>query len=146
MMGVFCGSEASVRCMDMKKISAQLIWFLLIGSAAAATHWLVAVVAVEFGNIRPAVANAIGWLIAFFVSFSGHYTLTFRHQPKTLLAALWRFGCVSAAGFLINEVAFVTLLQHTVLPYYWLLAIILISIAALTFILGRYWAFNHTSH
>ena len=130
--------------MDMTKISAQLIWFLLIGSFAAITHWLVAVIAVEIGDIRAYLANAIGWLIAFFVSFSGHYTRTFRHQPKTLIAALWRFWCVSAAGFLVNEVAFVTLLKHTVLPYYWLLAIILISIAALTFIFSRYWAFNHT--
>ena len=130
----------------MKKISAQLIWFLLIGSAAAATHWLVTVIAVEFGHIRPDGANAIGWLIAFFVSFSGHYTRTFRHQTKTLLAAIWRFWCVSAAGFLINELAFVTLLKYTLLPYYCLLAIILISIAVLTFILSRYWAFNHTPH
>ncbi len=130
----------------MKKLSSQLIWFLLIGSAAAATHWLVAVLAVELGDIRAYLANVVGWLVAFFVSFSGHYTLTFRHQQKTLLTAVWRFWCVSAAGFLINEVAFVALLNRTPLPYYGLLAIILISIAALTFVFSRYWAFRHKPH
>ena len=132
--------------MGMGKISAQFIWFLLIGSVAAGTHWLVTVIAVELGDFHPAAANAIGWMFAFFVSFSGHYSRTFRHQPKTLIAAMGRFGCVSAAGFLINEVAFLLLLRSTALPYYWILATILISMAVLTFILSRYWAFNHTAH
>ncbi len=127
----------------MKKLSSQLIWFLLIGTAAAATHWLVAVMAVELADIRAYLANLIGWMVAFFVSFSGHYTFTFRHQHKTLRTAIWRFWCVSAAGFLINEVAFVTLLKSTLLPYYWLLAIILLGIAVLSFVFSRYWAFRH---
>ena len=130
----------------MKKISAQLLWFLLIGSVAAATHWLVTIIAVEIGDLRPAAANGIGWMFAFFVSFSGHYNCTFRHQPKTLIAAIRRFACVSVVGFMINEVAFVLLLQYTALPYYGNLALVLISIAVLTFLLSRYWAFNHTAH
>lgn len=127
----------------MKKLLSQLVWFVIVGSAAAATHWLVAVAAVEFGAIAPAVANFIGWLIALLVSFSGHYTLTFRHQTKALLPAIWRFLCISTAGFLVNEVAFVFLLDRSQLPYYWLLAAILIAVATFTFVLSRYWAFRH---
>ncbi len=129
----------------MQNLRSQLTWFLLIGTAAAATHWLVAVMVVELADIRAYLANIIGWMVAFFVSFSGHYTLTFRRQSKTLWTAIWRFWCVSAAGFLINELAFVTLLTHTRLPYDRLLAFILISVAALTFVFSRYWAFRHTA-
>lgn len=99
--------------------------------------------AVELGDVRAYLANVIGWMVAFFVSFSGHYNLTFRHQHKTLLTAIWRFWCVSAAGFLINELAFVTLLNRTLLPYYWLLALILVGIAVMSFVFSRYWAFRH---
>lgn len=84
-------------------------------------------------------------MTAFFVSFGGHYTLTFRQQAKTLATAIWRFWCVSAAGFLINEVAFVVLLNRTPLPYYMLLALILLSIAVMTFVFSRSWAFRHTA-
>lgn len=127
----------------MKKLISQLIWFVVVGSTAAATHWLAAVAAVAFGAIPPAIANFIGWQVALVVSFGGHYTLTFRHQPKALLPAIRRFLCISAAGFAVNEAAFVLLLDRSGLPYYWLLAIILLAVAALTFIFSRYWAFSH---
>jgi putative flippase GtrA len=130
----------------MKKLRSQLLWFLFIGSTSAATHWLVAVAAVEIAGLRASLANVAGWMVAFFVSFSGHYTLTFRHQHKTLLTAIWRFWCVSAAGFLINEIAFVSLLDRTPLPYYVLLALVLVGIAAMTFVFSRYWAFRHRPH
>ncbi len=127
----------------MKKLSSQLFWFLLIGSSAAAVHWLVVVMAVELGQLRASLANLVGWMIAFFVSFTGHYTLTFRHQHKILRTAIWRFWCVSAAGFLVNQFALISLLKHTRLPYYVLLALILIGIAVMSFLLSRYWAFRH---
>ena len=130
----------------MKKLRSQLLWFLFIGSTAAATHWLIAVAAVEVAGLRASLANVVGWMVAFFVSFSGHYTLTFRHQHKTLLTSIWRFWCVSAAGFLINEIAFVSLLDRTPLPYYVLLALVLVGIAAITFVFSRYWAFRHRPH
>lgn len=128
----------------MKKLRLQVFWFLLIGSSATAAHWLAAVAAVEVGQQRPAIANVIGWMLGFFISFSGHYTLTFRHQPKTLLTAIWRFGLVSAGGFLANQFAFMSLLNYTPLPYYLLLALILISVAAVSFFFSRSWAFRHT--
>lgn len=109
-------------------------------------HWVATVLLVEWGDVKSYVANIIGWAFAFVVSFSGHYTLTFRHQTKTLLPSIWRFGCVSLGGFLINEFAFVMLINRTRLPYYSLLAFILIGMAMLTFVFGRYWAFRHKVH
>ncbi len=115
-----------------------------MGCTAAATHWLVAVACIALLAIRPSLANFIGWTVAVVVSFLGHYFLTFRHQEKALLPAIRRFLVISASGFAINELAFVSLLQLTSIPYYWLLAMILVAIAFLTFIFSRYWAFRHT--
>ena len=127
----------------MKNLFRQLGWFVVVGCAAAATHWITAVACIALLGVRPFLANFIGWCVAVLVSFSGHYFLTFRHQEKTLLPAMRRFVTISAGGFAINELAFVYLLRPTRIPYYWLLAMILVAIAALTFVFSRHWAFRH---
>ena len=126
----------------MKKIMGQVAWFVVVGCAAAATHWLVVVVTVSGLQIAPLVANIAGWLVAFAVSFAGHYTLTFRQQKAPFSQALRRFFLVSAAGFSINEAAYAWLLHVTTLRYDILLALILVAVAVATFVLGRLWAFR----
>ncbi len=126
----------------MKKIVGQVAWFVMVGCAAAATHWLVVVAAVSMLGTPPLLANVLGWLTAFGVSFAGHYTLTFRHQKAPFAQALRRFFLVSAAGFVINEAAYAWLLHATTIRYDLLLALILVGIAVMTFILGRFWAFR----
>jgi putative flippase GtrA len=129
----------------MRKIATQLAWFIAVGCAAAATHWSAVVLTVTATDMAPLLANIIGWIIAFCVSFAGHYTLTFRHQHAPLPRAAGRFFVVSALGFGINEAAYAWLLHTTALRYDVLLALVLIGIAGMTFILGRYWAFRHKS-
>ena len=90
----------------------------------------------------PIFANILGWLVAFVVSFTGHYQLTFRHQHAPIWQAARRFFLVSALGFAINETSYAVLLTTTTIRYDILLAVILVAIAAMTFILGRFWAFR----
>ncbi|MCD8505564.1 MAG: GtrA family protein [Burkholderiaceae bacterium] len=129
----------------MKKLSHQLAWFVAVGASAALVHWIVVVVLVSGGYLTPLVANVIGWLVAFGVSFTGHYQLTFRHQRSGVKDAVWRFFLLSAAGFAINETSYALLLKQTRLPYELLLALILIGVAVLTFVASRLWAFNASS-
>ncbi|QAA92519.1 GtrA family protein [Pollutimonas thiosulfatoxidans] len=126
----------------MQKLVRQLACFIAVGSAAAATHWLVVVLAVSLGGLPPLIANIAGWLVAFGVSFAGHFRLTFRHQHAPMGLAARRFFAVSALGFGVNELSYAWLLHATDLPYDLLLALILIAIAGMTFILGRLWAFR----
>lgn len=129
----------------MRKLVKQLAWFITVGCAAAATHWGVVVAAVSGLGMAPLVANVAGWLVAFCVSFAGHYLLTFRHHHAPLARAARRFFAVSALGFAVNELAYAWLLKATALRYDVLLALILIAIAGMTFILGRLWAFRRKS-
>ncbi|WP_397473464.1 GtrA family protein [Pusillimonas sp.] len=126
----------------MLKLFKQISWFIATGCAAAFTHWLVAVLCVRELALDPLLANLAGWLVAFFVSFLGHYHFTFRHQRGPWVRAARRFFAVSALGFCINELAYAYLLHVTAIRYDVLLAMILIGLAALTFILGRFWAFR----
>lgn len=120
----------------------QIGWFVVTGCAAALTHWLVAVLCVRELAVAPLLANVVGWLVAFVVSFSGHYYLTFKHQRGPWARAARRFFLVSAVGFFINELAYAYLLHVSAIRYDLLLAMILITLAILTFILGRFWAFS----
>ena len=128
----------------MKKLSHQLAWFIAVGATAAGVHWLVVVLLVSGDYLTPLVANVAGWLVAFGVSFTGHYQLTFRHQRQGVRQAMSRFFILSAAGFAINEASYAWFLTQTSLRYDVLLAAILVAVAVLTFIASRFWAFAAT--
>ena len=125
----------------MKKLSHQISSFVLVGASAALVHWLVVVLLVSGASWQPLTANVIGWLVAFNVSYTGHYFLTFRALQTGLKASLPRFFVLSAMGFLINETAYAILLSKTSMPYEALLGMILIGVAVLTFVFSRLWAF-----
>jgi len=130
----------------MQSTIRQMAWFIMVGCAAAATHWLVVVLTVSYWSLAPLVANVVGWLVAFCVSFGGHYRLTFRHHRAPLGQSARRFFIVSAAGFAINEFSYAWLLHATQLRYDLLLAIVLVGIAVMTFVLSRFWAFRRRAH
>ncbi|MBO9352825.1 GtrA family protein [Bordetella petrii] len=126
----------------MHALIKQIGWFIAVGCAAAATHWIVAVGCVELLGMPPLAANAAGWLVAFVVSFGGHYRLTFRHLASRWTIAARRFFLVSACGFMLNEASYAWLLHTTRLRYDVLLGLILLGLAVLTFLASRLWAFR----
>jgi putative flippase GtrA len=104
-------------------------------------HWAVVVALVGHGGWRPLLANVVGWLVAFTVSFAGHHRLTFRDRGSPVRDAAARFFIVSAAGFAVNEAAYAILLGWSSLRYDLLLAVVLLAVAVLTYWLSRHWVF-----
>lgn len=122
----------------------QLFWFVLTGASAAAVHLGVVALLVQRFGWAPAPANVAGFAVAFWVSFAGHYRLTFRGYGAHWAAAALRFAAVAVAGFTANQLAYVWLLART--PPQWYLAVlaaVLLAVAAATFVLSRGWAFAH---
>lgn len=113
-----------------------------MGSTAALIHFLTVITFVEKLALTPLKSNVIGWLCAFGVSYGGHYLLTFSDHAAPLLRSARRFFLLSAAGFAINESSYAILLSISPLPYYFLLAVILVLVAALTYLLSQRWAFQ----
>ena len=115
--------------------------FVIVGSAAAATHWAGVVWLVSQWGFNPVLANVPAWLAALVVSFAGHHRWTFgdRHAAAGKSAA--RFFLVSAAGFAVNQGAYVALLRWSTLRYDLVLAGVLVAVAALTFLASRHWVF-----
>ena len=116
-------------------------WFIVVGCAAAAVHLGRVMALVGQLGAAPLLANVVGWLVAFIVSFSGHYLLTFRGSQAPLARAAGRFFLISAAGFAVNELAYALALRWGGLRYDITLAALLVLIAVLTFIASRRWAF-----
>jgi len=123
----------------------QLSWFVVVGCAAALTHWGVAVLCVETWALHPLIANGVAWLVAFHVSLLGHYYLSFRHQVPAFRRAALRFFGVAALAFAGNELAYAALLHATTLSYDTALVLVLAGVAAFTFVLSRTWAFRRAS-
>ncbi|HET7867523.1 MAG TPA: GtrA family protein [Burkholderiaceae bacterium] len=115
--------------------------FVGVGCAAAAVHWGVVVGLVGQCGWRPPLANVLGWLLAFVVSFSGHHLWTFRDHGVPPWQSAARFFLVSAAGFAVNETAYVLLLRWHAQRYDRVLAAVLVGTAVFTYLLGRHWAF-----
>jgi len=115
------------------------LWFIAVGTAAALTH--MAVFALTRSHLWPEVANATGFVVAFFVSFAGHRRLSFQDAQTGLLQSLRRFAVTALAGFASNELVFVLLLRGLDWPSMLALFVALVFAAGQTFVLSRFWAF-----
>jgi putative flippase GtrA len=116
------------------------LWFIGVGATASLIHMLV--FALAESHIWPELANAMGFLVAFFVSFLGHRFLSFADTGTAVRTSLLRFAVTALAGFSTNEAVFVVLFRHAGWPSLLALFAGLVIAAAQTFVLSRFWAFK----
>lgn len=121
-------------------MSASGIWFLLVGGTAALTH--LAVFALARDAMPPELANALGFCVAFGVSFVGHRRLSFKDASTSVKTSLLRFVLTALAGFACNEGVFMLLLRVLDWPALLALCSALVLAAGQTFVLSRFWAFR----
>lgn len=124
--------------------------FGIVGLTAAAVHYWVVIALVELLHIAPLQANVGGFVAAFWVSYFGHRHWTFSdavasHTDGTHSSFL-RFLLVALLGFGMNQLMFYLLLRYAGWPYYLALAVVVFTVAAMTYVLSRLWAFRHASH
>ena len=121
-------------------IGASKRWFLAVGGTAALTH--MAVFALTQHQMWPELANALGFCVAFFVSFAGHRLLSFRDTGTSISTSFYRFAVTALAGFATNELVFMLLLRGFGWPSLLALFCALVFAAGQTFLLSRFWAFK----
>ncbi len=115
--------------------------FILVGCLAAAVHWGLVVLLVRQWGWLATVANLPAWLCAFAVSFAGHQRWTFNDSRVAGGHSARRLFVISAAGFAVNESAYILLLRWTGLRFDLVLAGLLVAVAAVTYVAARRWAF-----
>ena len=122
-------------------MNRELFWFGAVGVTAMLVHLgSVALVLVPLG-LPPLVANIFAFLLAFQVSHLGHHRFTFSVADAPVARSRRRFFLVALSSFLVNEAMYALLLRFTDLDYRVALVIVLIAVAALTFVSARKWAF-----
>jgi putative flippase GtrA len=121
-------------------MSRSGLWFLLVGGAAALTH--MGVFAALEHALWPELANALGFAVAFGLSFAGHRRLSFQHAATSVRQSLGRFAVTALLGFGSNELVFVALLRGLQWPSLLALFVAMLAAAAQTYVLSRHWAFR----
>jgi putative flippase GtrA len=117
----------------------QLLRFGAVGIAAMTVHWAVVALLVPLGS-QPLLANIAAFAVAFNVSYAGHRHWTFA-TPHTSHSTFKRFLGVALLGFALNEALYYVLLRAG-MEYRLALMLVLVAVAALTFVLSRFWAFR----
>lgn len=123
-------------------VKKQLFRFGVIGLTALGVHLFAVMIMVSMLGLAPLIANVIGFLIAFQVSYWGHYKWTFEAEHIPHKMAYARFFFTASCNFIFNEILYAGLLYNTELPYDLALFIVLIFISALTFIVSKFWVFR----
>lgn len=130
--------------MDLKiKLFKQLVRFGLVGLSAAATQISIVVALVESGIVKqPLLANIVGFLFAFQVSYFGHRRWTFNETLTQHRVAVPRLLIVSISAFIANESLFFVFMNTFHLPYPLALFCVLAILPIVTFTLSKLWVFR----
>jgi len=128
--------------MSRPQLPTELHAYIIVGCCAAAVHFCIVLLLVQYFHWSPLLANLLAFVIAFQVSYLGHRFWTFPDTALTHQQSLPRFFLVASGSFLINEAMYYFLLNYTPLPYWLSLGIVLVLVAVITFISSRLWAFR----
>ena len=125
---------------SLRQLALQVLRFGTVGLWATAVYTLVAALAHATGG-PPSLANVLGYAIATAVSFLGHFYWTFGKSTGHARALL-RFPVSSGCGFLLSA-AIMHLMTTTLAAPFWAgLAAIIAVVPAVSWALGRFWAFR----
>lgn len=133
------------RRQHLKTESAAAGKFALVGILATLTHAAVAAGLLQSGTLPAFPANICGFLVAFGVSFSGHYFWSFAHlrQRGKALKSMTRFLVIALSGFALNSFVLALWLELTPWPDLFGLLVSIAIVPALSFLGARLWAFSH---
>jgi putative flippase GtrA len=124
----------------------QLGRFGVVGALATLTHALTFAAAIEALQLRPLLANFLGFALALCVSFLGHHHWTFRadarggrpHAPSMFL----RFALVALAGLALNSLIVVVVVEQLGLDYRIAMLLMMTLVPLVLFRLCKRFAFR----
>jgi len=108
------------------------------------THFVIFYI-LDHLKINPYIANLLAFIVAFQVSFWGHFAWSFQESDIPRNTAMLRFFIVAIVSFLINELMLAGLLEFTQLSHSIDLLIVLFTVAGGTFLFSKFWAFSHSA-
>lgn len=121
----------------------EVLRFGTVGLAATGVHWIVLSLVVEAFGISPSPANGLAFLCAVSVTYLGQSLWVFSARSRHNAMQVLRFTFSLALGFVAN-VGIMALTIHVLgLPYQTGFLLGLVVVPALSFLVNRFWVFNH---
>lgn len=114
--------------------------FGAIGIAATLTHVVIAWFSYSSGNLHPGLANLLGAIAAFFVSFYGNRSLTFK-SSRPVSSSVWRYIIISLVSYFLATAIMLTN-ESLGLPTYLFACLVILTVPPVTFVLAKFWAFS----
>lgn len=119
----------------------QIARFGVVGLTAAAIHFFTVVGIVQWFAVKPLLANVVGFIVSFQMSYWGHRKWTFGDTVTLHRVAFSRLLVVQMVNFTANEsLFFLFLTLH--LPYQVALLIVLTVLPVFTFLGSKFWVFG----
>ena len=120
----------------------QLTRFATTGAAEALTHYSIAMLLFK-KHVELQYANLLAFLVAYWVSYFGHRIFTFKAQHLAHRQTLPKFTLVAGLGFLFNESFLLLSNLYFDIPVSTLVCIAIVLTSVVTFLLNRFFAFQH---
>jgi putative flippase GtrA len=124
----------------MTQLLRQIGSFGFVGISATFTHLIIAYALIEGTSANAYVANGIGALCAFWVSFLGNTRMTFLYRGS-IRSALLRYTMLTLVSFTITT-AILYITRSFNLPIHLYVLASLAAIPPITFTLSKYWVFR----
>jgi putative flippase GtrA len=122
---------------DLRKI----ITFGFVGVAASVLHFVVAVAAMRVFGAPILLANLFGFVIAFSLSYVGHYKWTFQSSANHKVSAP-KFAVTAVMGYLVNNVTLIILISATDVELSLFILIAIGVSAATVYLFSNRWVFG----
>jgi len=119
----------------------QIFRFGIVGLTAATVHFSTVIFLVQMRFFIPLIANILGFLVAFQVSYFGHRLWTFQSTLTLHRIAIPKLLFVQSINLVANESLFYVFLSYH-LPYPIALLIVLTILPIFTFISNKLWVFR----
>lgn len=127
------------RC-DPVKLLRELLSFGIVGIAATLAHVLLAWLLIDLFRCNPYVANLMGTIAAFSISFLGNAGFTFQTN-RTLQSSAIRYVFVSLTSFILTT-GVLAGTRYLGLPTHIYVLVVLATVPPATFLLAKLWAFS----
>lgn len=114
--------------------------FFVVGSTATLVHLSVSFFALKLLATPVAAANFLGFAVALFVSYVGHYYFTFKSEKQHGVSAV-RFLATASTAYVANVVVVSLLAATTLLEPEVRLAAGIATMPVVSFILSRLWVY-----
>lgn len=115
--------------------------FIIIGGLATLVHYVAALTAYGVFNVPPLWANFIAFIIAFNVTYLGHYFWVFKSE-NSHRSSLPKSLSVSLTGLMLSQLIVWGLTEKLDFPFHFTLIAAVTLVPIVTFSLNRFWVFK----